>query len=483
MNKTAILILFFALKNLIPLFAQEQLGVRLENYAGINGVSLNPTHSLDYPLSWNLNLAGVGLFLDNSYSRIENSTVSSLIKNIDKVNFGPRTKGIYYENVPVVDFPTKLRTRYLFVNGLVAGPALSVKIGQNHVAGLFYNARASLTAAKIPKTFNYYNIISTPLYQNIQIPRTVAAAMVWDEIGANYAYKGETYNGFFQIGANIKYLRGYEGAFVKVNNSFNFSHYPLDSLSTTSPSVSYGITNANFKNVVDTTYQLQQTGSGFGFDLGFSYLFDANEYDDYGLKISAALLDIGSVKFSNKAEQHYIEYDKNRFLEGKKFNNIKTPEEALAELSRQQYGDPKKTFVSNRFAIGLPAALCLQADYQFFPHAFANATWIQRLPTQSLALRRGNLLATSVRYEHRWFGACIPLQLYEYQQLRMGLSLRLAFLTIGTDYLGSFVGKSDLSGTDLYVMFKLNPLGLNIDTSHWFDGFGKRSKKVECYRF
>ncbi len=483
MKKTAILFLLLFLKNIASLTAQEQLGVRLENYAGINGVSLNPTHSMDYPLTWNLNLGGIGFFIDNSYSRIENSTVSSSIKDIEKIEFGPKIKGSHSKTVPIIDFPTQLRTRYLFINGLIAGPALSLKIGQNHTAGLFYNARASLTAAKIPKTFNYYNIIGTPLYQNIQIPKTVAAAMVWDEIGANYAYKGETYNGFFQIGVNLKYLRGYEGAFVKVNNAFSFSHYPLDSLSTTSPSVSYGVTNANFKNIVDTTYQFQQTGSGFGFDLGFSYLFDANDYDDYGLKVSAALLDIGSVKFGPKAEEHFIEYNKNRFLEGKKFNKVKTPEEALAELSQQQYNDPKKTFVDNSFSIGLPAALCLQADYQFFPHAFANATWIQRLPTQSVALRRGNLLAASVRYEHRWFGACIPLQLYEYQQLRMGLSLRLAFLTIGTDYLGSFVGKSNLTGTDLYVMFKLNPIGLNIDTSHWLEGFGKRSKKVECYRF
>ena len=59
----------------------------------------------------------------------------------------------------------------------------------------------------------------------------------------------------------------------------------------------------------------------------------------------------------------------------------------------------------------------------------------------------------------------------------------MACLTFGTDYVGSFLRKGNFTGSDFYFAIKLNPLGLNLDTSHWFEGFGKRGKKVDCYKF
>ena len=307
--------------------------------------------------------------------------------------------------------------------------------------------------------------------------------MSWSEIGVNYAYKGETNNGFFQIGANIKYLTGNEGFFAKSNEVFKTARLYGDSLKINLPSISYGFTNANFDNVKNGTYKLQNLGHGLGIDLGFSYLIENNDYDDYELKLSASVLDIGSVKFTQNTEEHLLVFPNTRVLDVRAFEKINSPETAPKLLSYQLNGDSLKTLVDNNFSIGLPTALCLQADYQFFPHAFANATLIQRVPYQTVGIRRGNLLAVSARYEHRWFSVCLPIQLYEYQRVRLGFAARLACLTFGTDYVGSFLRKGNFTGSDFYFAIKLNPLGLNLDTSHWFEGFGKRGKKVDCYKF
>jgi hypothetical protein len=356
-------------------------------------------------------------------------------------------------------------------------------LGKSHTAGLFYNLRFGASAAHIPANLKFYILDAKDYNELFDVKKFGGAIMAWDEIGANYAYKGETNDGFFQVGLNVKYLRGKEAFWAKSNDNFRAARLFGDSVKLNVPSISYGFTDANFGNVLNTTYKPQNLGQGLGVDIGFSYLIENNDYDDYALKFSAAVLDIGQVKFTQNAQEHLVKFSNIQILDVKAFDKVTEPNAAIKLASYQLTGDSSKTLVAKTFSIGLPTALCLQADYQFLPHAFANATLIQRVPYQSVGVRRGNLLALSARYERRWFSVCLPIQLYEYQRVRLGFAARLACITIGTDYLGSFVRKNNFTGTDFYFAIKLNPLNLNIDTSHWFDGFGKRSKRVDCYKF
>ena len=479
---TKYIIFILLLTSKITLSAQEQLGLRIENYAGANGTTLNPTHSADYPLAFNLNLVGLGFFVDNSYAYVSNSTVFSLAKNKKQIYLGPVVKQNRPLGSPIADFYKGKRAAFGFLNTIINGPALSVKLGTNHTAGLFYNYRFGASVAHVPANLKFYILDAKDYNELFDVEKFGGAAMAWDEIGANYAYKGETSNGFFQIGFNLKYLRGNEGFFAKSNGVFKAARLFGDSIKINIPSVSYGFTDANLENVKNSTYKLQNLGHGLGIDVGFSYLIE-NDYDDYELKFSASLLDIGSVKFAQRAQEHLVTFLNTQIADVNAFSSITDPAVAPKLLSYQLKGDSSKTLVGSSFSIGLPTALCLQADYQFFPHAFANATLIQRVPYQKIGVRRGNLLALSARYERRWFSVFLPIQLYDYQRVRLGFAVRAACLTIGTDYLGSFLRKNNFTGSDIYFAIKLNPLNLNIDTSHWFENFGRRGKKVDCYKF
>ena len=226
----------------INLFSQEQLGLRLENYAGANGTTLNPTHSADYPLSVNLNLAGFGFFIDNSYGYVSNSKVFSLLKNEKAVVLGPVVKQNRPAGAPIADFYRGKSVAFGFLNTIVNGPAISVKLGANHTAGLFYNYRFGGSIAHIPANLKFYILDAKNYNELFDVEKFGGAAMAWDEIGANYAYKGETNDGFFQIGLNIKYLRGNEGFFAKSNEAFRAARLFGDSLKVSIPSVSYGFT-------------------------------------------------------------------------------------------------------------------------------------------------------------------------------------------------------------------------------------------------
>jgi hypothetical protein len=121
----------------------------------------------------------------------------------------------------------------------------------------------------------------------------------------------------------------------------------------------------------------------------------------------------------------------------------------------------------------MPAAFSLQGDYAFTGNVFLNATLIQRFPGGALVPARGNLVALTPRFEHRWFSVSVPLSLYNWQDFRIGLAARLGFLVVGSDHLLSWVGQRDWYGTDAYIALKINPFS-----------DGRRKKyKVRCYDF
>jgi hypothetical protein len=161
------------------------------------------------------------------------------------------------------------------------------------------------------------------------------------------------------------------------------------------------------------------------------------------------------------------------------YNRVNSLDEAVELFSYQTLSDPALSYESGDFGIWLPGALSLQADYAVTPGVFVNATLIHRLPYRSNTVKRGNLLAVTPRFEHRWFSAALPLSIYNYSRVQMGAALRLAFITIGTENLGSFIGQSSFTGTDFYLAVKVNPFKVGFD----FGGGGRRGKNVKCYEF
>ena len=57
------------------LHAQEQLGMRFERFAGLNGATLNPAQSAFMPHPWEVNLVGADVFFENNYCYVTNAGV------------------------------------------------------------------------------------------------------------------------------------------------------------------------------------------------------------------------------------------------------------------------------------------------------------------------------------------------------------------------------------------------------------------------
>ncbi len=467
------LVLFSAL-------GQEQLGIRLDNYSGMQSTFLNPTHSANLPLKWNLNLGGISAFADNSYLFLKKTSMLHLLANTDKVKLITEFKGNPPpSDVIVLDFFDNYKKAFSDVELKINGPAFAFHKGQ-HSGGVFYNMRFQAETPRIPSQFNYYKFENYDYRQKVTVDRTEGRAMLWDEFGANYAYNWETNVGRAQIGLNLKYLRGFEGGYAGSWSPLVFARYPKDTAYLGIPDVSFGLTTGNLDNIKNGEYKLMQQGQGVGFDLGFAWLVSDDE-DSYKWRFSAALLDIGKIKFSPLAERHYInKTSKNNFFTKNDFDGIKSPIEAIRKISTITLGDSMKSLRERAMIISTPMAICLMADYQFYPNAFATFILQQRILQQDAPLHRGNLLAASVRYEHRWFSATLPISLYNYKHLRAGFAARLGYLTLGTENMGSWIRKKNFTGTDFYVGLAFNPFKINLPGLHIQ---AREKRDIRCYKF
>ena len=465
---------------ILPTFftqAQEQLGMRTDNYSGIYGTLLNPSHNVTSLFNWDVNLIAGGFYGNTNYGYIENSNVFRSARNADNFILRRDIENTtpVGENNLIGEFNNNSRRKYitLFANGM--GPSFMVKLRNGHSFGLFTNVRSAFSTHDIPANLNYNVFFDTPYNEFIDVGATKASTMVWSEVGLNYAFKKDTYDGYICIGASLKFVNAYEAAYVNTNKVTPSAQNRNDTLFFQSPNLSYGITTANLEGE-----DIGPSSNGFGVsvDLGFTYVYEGDE-DHYKWKIGVSLLDMGQIDMSRNAQEHNLKTDSLVVFPSLQFESI-TNQERINLLSEIALADSSASLTSSSFRLGLPGALSLQGDYFIGSGVYVGGVFVQRIPMGANSLRRNNILAAVPRYERRWFGFSLPVVLTNYQKLSLGASFRLAFLTIGSDDIGSFFGKRNLDSTDFYVGLKINPFNLGLDL-----GGGRRrsGKGVKCYEF
>ncbi len=463
--------------------AQEQLGLRTDNYSGVNSLLLNPANNLTSKFTWDINLVAIGQFAENNYAFIRNTSLIDILKNTDNIH--PRTdfenESQIESNMLILDYFDNNSNKYLSSITTVTGPSFMVNLDGNHSFGLFTNFRTVVSGQKLPAALGYYNFDRTPFGEFIEIPAFDVAGMAWSEIGLNYAYGRPTAFGRLGLGISLKILNGYEAFYLSNKSTISVAQMINDTISFNEAVVEFGLTtsNADGQNV-----GLEKNGRGLAIDIGFTYTIDG-EGEDYLWKFGASLLDIGRIKFNSNAEAHRLDIETMITIDGGQYHGFDEIGDYISLISDQILNDPTASLQGRAFNIWLPAALSLQADYAIAPNFYANALLVQRLPMQLFGnmIARNNLLAVSPRFEHRWFGATLPLVLYNWRDFRIGTSVRLGFLTIGTDNLGSIFNRSTFTGTDFYVGLKINPFKLFGDGGGIPGWSPSGGKKVKCYKF
>jgi Family of unknown function (DUF5723) len=467
------------------LAAQEQIGLRTENYSGVNSLAFNPSAMVTYPLSWDANLVGGGYFGENDFAFVRNTSLLNIARTrnlrinyqlFQKDNFPPDPNTIFFSS-------DTLRSHALTTAGIVHGPAFAMKMSNNVTMGVFLNGRVFGSAPNLPKEYNYFYFRNRPFNQPYPVYPFSMAAMAWREIGINYAYTKESEGTKWSVGSNVKVLYGHEGFFLNILKKHDISLQPNEQLAGQGIAAQIGYAMSDFsKQDID----LQLKGFGVGIDIGATYVVeDLEEENLYKAKFGAALIDIGAISFKKAATFYEIISEKTFVLSGNDFRAAKDVPTAIRIASQQILGDSTKAAKDTRFSLSLPAALSMQADYALPYHFFIGGLLVQHLTPKNNPMTRPDMLALSPRFDQRWFGAGIPLIWYNWRDFRTGLYARIGFLTIGTDNLGSIFGKRDVTGTDFYASIKINPFNIP-----WLQGktdsmYDKKNGKrmIGCHKF
>ncbi|MBZ0243858.1 MAG: DUF5723 family protein, partial [Bacteroidales bacterium] len=452
--KASILLALLNVLWLPGIFAQESTGITQGNFAGSTSTRINPANMLQSKLYFDLHLVSINAFGQNDFVYIPGSDFNlvPLIRNSEQLPKYPQTGESYryYDN-------TKRKSGSAISNNYALGGFLQTG---DHAFAFHTAARSYTTINNLPYEMAVLGVNSldyAPLQnilfkdQNIDV-----ASLAWGEIGLSYAYAfRKVANEHWAAGITLKYLMGYGGMFGKFDN--------VDYMVLDRETIAFYDMNADFGFALPLDYSNNDfpdggelfKGGGLGVDLGITYTLRKEgfqnynkqriceqSYKDYYWRLGVSILDLGAISFSKNAQKHEFR-DVNALWENLNDLQFDNMNEMMAEVSEELMGDADASLADNKFKIGLPTALSVQFDYHYKQNWYLNATLVQPLQMAQYAVRRPAQLALTPRYETDWFEAMLPVSLYEYQILRVGAAVRLGFLTLGTDRLGTLLGIPD----------------------------------------
>ena len=463
-----IVIFFLSLPASLCLPAQQNLGIRNSNYAGIQGSLLNPSSIADSKLKWDLNILSVGEVFDNTYLYAPKSSLT--LFGFKKIIKGAIDENLFFTHFDL-QHPDKLYNVTLSTE--ILGPSFFCKIAKKHTIGLTLAARSYTNIRDIPgnlaqNAFDYFvdkNLWNT----NFQDNTTRINTMTWLEYGLHYARviysRGKDE---LKAGISLNYLQGIAAAYVKnthityrISDTANFAFF--------NSSIDYGRTNIDSYKKINGFPGLNH-GHGLGADIGLTYLrlrdpsVNEDESDgkmqggarksNYIYRIGISFLDIGSINFNRNAASFHLQTDGANFSNWhqSKFSGNDQLDQTLSAVFYQ--GDSTKSFKGDHFKMGMPSAISIQADWNFYPNFFANATIIKGFGHGSnQGVTRPDIYSLTPRYETKWGEVSLPMSLinYHHWRPRLGIAIRAAYFFFGGDAPGSLLKFRDLEGVDFYA--------------------------------
>lgn len=420
--------------------SQDEFTIAHSLYSPTTTFYHNPTNTLDNKVWLDIHVLGAAAFVQNDLVYFPKEEFG-LIRSFSggglgqpQFNFGPERKFGYLDlDVQLLSGSFQYK-EHGFALGITARAGLDFRRVSTEVGQLFTEGIGDINA-------------STP-GASIEANRMLMNQALFGEFALSYS------NLFYHfdhtsmgLGVTAKYLYGIAGAAIRISDAeLNIQGNPLTDYINLGGSAAFATPTNGFSS-----------GRGFAVDLGFVYkktLTNVSHYEpffksnscrpyDYKYKLSASLIDLGFIGFNQGATRY----------------------DYAAELSAEDFGedfafDGFGSFAndllngvseSNSFTMYMPVAVNVMADYNFENNFYVSGQFMGGLFRQfSFGVKRPLVLAASGRYQRKWFEGSASISAYDFNSVRLGLGLRLAYLTVGTDHLLSYFGVQDFTGTDVY---------------------------------
>ena len=471
-------------------------------YSGINGAIINPAFPVSSPYYLDFNIVSAHFFAENNYVYFARNEYR--FRRFFQSN--PKFPTHPPDNKPYYDYYTN-PSKKGFVNARIMGPSAALVMGR-HSVGFYEDVRSATSARNFSyelAKFMYEGLTFPPQYDinYIDNQRMSVANLEWAELALNYSYVLKDRDmQYWTAGVTVKSLLGYAGAFVTLDH-LDYMVPDRDTLIVNSAIGEAGIAlPMDYQGNTFLSSPLFK-GKGIGFDLGITFQeklrfsshsndftsLCSQSYTPYRYKIGFSILDIGRIRFKDNALKVFID-DRSTFWPGISHIDYTNMNDMINQISTHFYGNTTQMVVDDKFTIGLPTALSLQADVNFRGNWFLNGTALYPLKLMETSVVRPALLAVAPRYETRVFGIGMVASLYDFSKFHFGLNARYRGIFIGAEKLGAFFHFSDFTGIDIYAGIKISFLKGNCHTSsgescgnNEYVKYQKKKKKMGSWLF
>jgi outer membrane protein OmpA-like peptidoglycan-associated protein len=466
--------------------SQSFIGYGYDNYAGVNGLLLNPGTLADGKYKVNVNLFSIsGLAGNNAYEMDRSKVFGFKFSNLTEGN------GYYRSN--------NTANKYFYVNTDILGPSATINLTSKDAIGLITRMRV------IGNVYNLgnglFNVLGTtnPSYYNIDVmnPSLQSKVNAFAEAGVSYGrvlFKNERSE--FKIGVTGKYIFGLAyGSLTSGPLVMNID--PLNNIAKLNADVTTQYSE-NVDNLGDGSnigdYLKKKYGKGLGFDIGFVYETKSEATGETKLRLGMSVTDIGSIKYTNSAnsQQYTITADGRNTAEfalqdGETYGGYITRLKSTGLIA--QKGVPVTSTVK------LPTALHVNADYQIYKRLYINGDVLLNMvaTTSPSSPNYVTTFTVTPRMEKKWVSVYSPVSYAANGQLNWGAGVRLGPLFVGSGSVLSSLFKQRLQTADAHIGLtipifqhpkdkksKSDTVYRNKDLTHDRDGDGVVDEKDEC---
>ncbi|HXO73566.1 MAG TPA: DUF5723 family protein, partial [Puia sp.] len=467
--------------------SQSFIGYGYDNYAGVNGLILNPGTLADGKYKVNVNLFAISGLAGNNAYEIDRSKVFGLkFSNLSEGN------GYYKSNNTAV--------KYLYVNTDILGPSATINLTSKDAIGLITRMRV------IGNEYNLGNSLfqllgnTNPNFYNVDVlnPSAQLKVNAFAEAGVSYGrvlMKSE--HSEFKVGITGKYIFGLAyGSLASGPTILNID--PANQIAKVSGDVTAQY-SSNLDNLGDGSnfgdYLKHKYGKGLGFDVGFVYETKSATTGETKMRLGVSVTDIGSINYTNSpnSQQYTITAAGANTAEFNKQDG-ETYDDYINRLKTTNLISQKGTPSSSK--VSLPTALHINADYQIYKRLYINGDVLLNMVATSSPTSPNYVTTFTVtpRMEKKWVSIYSPVSYSANGQLNWGAGVRLGPLFVGSGSVISSMFKQRLQTADAHIGLTIpifqhdrnkkptlaDTVYRNKDLTHDRDGDGVVDEKDEC---
>ncbi len=446
-------------------FSQDYLGIANSNFAGVNGIDVNPASIVNNPRKWDVTIIGLNLMVANNFFGL-NSAGRKYVLSRNPAPFDMKSSTVMNSNGKPVS---------VFFGTNIMLPSFMFSRPKHKDAFAFtIRTRVYANVDGIPSTLADIAINgqndSALFNQDLSAAKISAQIMAWNEYGITYGKTiMETNNERLNVAGRLKYLQGIAAMYLYVKN-LNYNFYSKDSIGVQSSTIHYGhSTNLEFNQ-----QSAKFTTGGkpmFGLDLGATYEFhkltdvrsrekSESKYTplmrEYKYKIGFSIQDLGWIKYLKPADARDFTA---QLQSNMNFNSLQssgtTPLGGADDSLKLRFKmDPNDT----KFRMTLPTLMSVQGDYYAGKNIYVNSTFNYAFQMQNFESKIHEVTTFSItpRRDWKWIGTYVPFSYNKYSHVRAGFTLRLGPLIIGTaDLLPLILKTKTIKGLDFHFMLKV----------------------------